>query len=79
VEDCVESNDSARLDRLKRAAEADKGLDDPQAFQSRYAAALIVMICAALVVAIGVVGAMYLNDQDSTGSVPVAQSPPPGR
>ena len=69
----MDGNEKARLDRLNRAAEAEKGPDDPQAVRPRAATTLIVMICAALVVAAGLIGVMYFNNYDSPHSVPVAQ------
>jgi hypothetical protein len=67
-------NGVERVERMNRAAEAEKGPDDPQAVEPRNTVPLVVLVCAAVVIAIGVIGAIYVRDHDGTRSVPVAQS-----
>lgn len=69
----MDNNEKARLDRLNRIAEAEKGPDEPQAIRPPAVLTLVVMICAALVVIVGLIGVMYFNNYDSPRSVPVAQ------
>jgi hypothetical protein len=63
-----------RIERMNREAEAEKRPDDPQPIKPRNTVPLIVLVCIAVVIAIGVIGAMYVRDHDGTRSVPVAQS-----
>jgi hypothetical protein len=70
----MDSNERERLDRLNREAEAEKGPDDPQPVKPRNAVPLVIMICAVIVIAIGVIGTMYVRNHDGTRSVPVAQT-----
>ena len=69
----MDGNEKAHLDRLNRAAEAERGSDAPRAVRPRAALTLVVMICAALVVVVGLIGVMYFDNFDSPRSVPVAQ------
>jgi len=69
--------ETERIDRMNRAAEAEKGPDDPQAVKPRNMVPLIVLACIAFVIAIGIIGTMYVRNHDGTRSVPVAQSQEP--
>ncbi len=55
----MDDREKARLDRLNR----------PQAAKPQVSLTLIVMICAALVVAVGLIGVMYFNNYDGMHSV----------
>jgi hypothetical protein len=66
--------ETERIDRMNRAAEAEKGPDDPQAVKPHNMVPLIVLACIAFVIAIGIIGTMYVRNHDGTDTVPVAQS-----
>jgi hypothetical protein len=81
AEDRMDRNERERLDRLDRAAEAEKGPGDLHAVTPRSARPLIAWLCIAVVIVIGVFGALYWRSYDRTRSTPPAQqeAQSPGR
>jgi hypothetical protein len=71
--------ETERIERMNRAAEAEKGPDDPQAVKPRNTVPFIVLACVAFIIAVGIIGLMYARDHDGTRSVPVAQSQSQGQ
>ena len=71
-----------RIDRMNRAAEAEKAPNDPEQSVDRSdSKPLIVMICAALAATVIVLGIMWVNDtnRSENGTPSVAQQAQPQR
>lgn len=69
----MDSSERERLDRIEREAEAERTAGDPRPVVARNARPLAIFAVAALVVAVIVIGVMYVRNNDGTRSVPVAQ------
>ena len=77
----MDKDERERLDRLDRAAEAEKGPGDPQPVTPRSARPLIAWLCIAAAIVIGVFGVLYWRSLDHAQSVPPSQqeAQSPGR
>jgi len=72
----VDRDEQQRMERLNREAAAEKKPDDPHAVESRDARPLVLLVFSALVVAVVVLGVMWVNNTRYDAANPANPAPP---